>query len=870
MPQERLERLKDLYHAALERDEASRQAFLADACRDDPALFEQVQELLGARAEASAFFARPAWAPRAEPAASPGNPLPAAQAEPGLPFERLGEYRLLRRIGAGGMGAVYLARQEPIGREVALKIIRPELAGSPEARARFWREMEAVAGLRHPNIVTVYSGGEEGGTCYFAMELVPGQDLDEILREAAGGGEKVPLASLLRWASDVANALHVAHSAGVIHRDIKPSNIRVESRERAKVMDFGVARHLHLASMTLSGEFRGTPHYASPEQLRGTKRAIDARTDVYSLGVTLYQAVCGRVPFEGETTEQVFRQILDQEPVAPRRLNPSLSRDLETVILTAMEKEPARRYQSAALFAEDLGRVARGEPILARPAGALTRAWRRIKRRPVVAAAVVAAVLPVLCFLGYVLLWSYPRMQARYEEIRRLSDVKRLSDLEAEAERLWPAAPEMIPKLEDWLVRARRLVERLEIHQQSLDALRAPASLSADGAPAFPDLELEWRHGILVELVNGLRQLSGGESGTLRRVEERLSFARTVHERSIAEHAARWEAAVAAIADRGVCPRYDGLALAPQLGLVPLGPDPCSGLWEFAHIQTGAVPERGAGGSLLLTEDTGLVFVLLPGGTFAMGARPPGEAAAAGSPHADPEARPIEGPVHAVTVRPFLLSKCEMTQGQWLRFTGHNPSAYRPGDEYGGKKVTLRNPVEQVTWDEAAQVLRNLGLRLATEAEWEYAVRAGTSTVWWSGNEKESLGGTANLADRFLMRYGGGLELRFEEWLDDGYVTHAPVGSFRPNPFGLHDMNGNLSEWCQDSTDQTSYEGAPSDGSAWDTKGSFLRVFRGGSWDCNAASSRCAARFMNDGSGRFDSFGVRAAADLRPGKAGIR
>lgn len=396
---ESVERIRELYLAALEHAPAERSRFLDEACGGDAMLRERVASLLAARGEASGLFERPPWELFLDSGSGSENGSHDLEIEPGLPFQCLGEFRLIRKLGEGGMGVVYLAVQESMKRLVALKVIRPERAGSFEAEKRFWRELEAVSSLRHPNIVTVYGSGEEKGTRYFAMELVPGRDLDEILEEAKAAGERIPTQRALGWIREIARALASAHRAGIIHRDVKPSNIRIDDAGGAKLMDFGVARHVQLSTMTLTGAFRGTPRYAAPEQIEAKRDVLDERIDVYALGVTLYETVIGRPPFEGESTAQVFRRILTQEPVPPRRLNPALSRDVETVILTAMEKDPNRRYGTMAQFADDLDRLLKGEMIRARPAGPVTRAWKRVRRNPLLSAAVGVALLAVFALL---------------------------------------------------------------------------------------------------------------------------------------------------------------------------------------------------------------------------------------------------------------------------------------------------------------------------------------------------------------------------------------------------------------------------------------------------------------------------------------
>jgi formylglycine-generating enzyme required for sulfatase activity len=292
---------------------------------------------------------------------------------------------------------------------------------------------------------------------------------------------------------------------------------------------------------------------------------------------------------------------------------------------------------------------------------------------------------------------------------------------------------------------------------------------------------------------------------------------------------------------------------------VPIGTDPRSGLWEFAHLASGEVAERNADGELVLKESTGIVLVLLPGGTFSMGTRAPDPAHRLGTPNTDPAARSSEGPVHEVRLEPFFLAKHEMTQGQWLRATGTNPSAYPAGAEIGGRKHTLLHPVEQIKWADARRVLGRLGLALPTEAQWEYAARGGTTTVYWSGDWKDSLAGAVNIADRYCKQNGGPGSWLFELWIDDGYVVHAPVGTYKKNPFGLHEVTGNVWEWVEDHYGGYDLPVRPGTGERLVPRDT-PRVFRGGGFRANAVHVRSGDRYTlyaPDYSG-FD-VGARAA-----------
>lgn len=320
-----------------------------------------------------------------------GRSTPSAAAIGELPFETLGSYRLLTRLGAGGMGIVYEAEDMRLGRRVALKIIRPELAGSADALARFEREVRAVAKIRHPSIVTVFEADRDRGVPYLAMEFVPGTSLDELFVESRRTHGHVPLADLLRWTRDVARALSAAHAAGIVHRDVKPSNVRVTPEGSALLLDFGLAFDPDSASISRSGQLHGTLFYVSPEQIAGRGTKLDARADVWSLGVMLYEGLTGRVPFEGQNSQEILYRILESDPVAPRALAPELSRDVETVVLTALEKDRERRYSSATAFANDLDALLEGRPIHARPSGAVTKAWKWSRRRPAHATALALA-----------------------------------------------------------------------------------------------------------------------------------------------------------------------------------------------------------------------------------------------------------------------------------------------------------------------------------------------------------------------------------------------------------------------------------------------------------------------------------------------
>ncbi|MCA8958544.1 MAG: serine/threonine protein kinase, partial [Planctomycetes bacterium] len=316
----------------------------------------------------------------------------AADPSSARPFvDRIGEFAILRRLGHGGMGVVFLARQESVDRLVAIKVLHPQYSANAQLSARFRREAQAIARLNHPHIVRVLDYGQDQGLAYIAMEYVPGRGLDEVI--AAGG---IDTRQAILWARDVARALHTSHEQSILHRDVKPSNIRITRDGRAMLLDFGLAKALDAATLTFSSTFQGSPCYASPEQISRDHGAIGPATDVYSLAVTLYEAVTGQVPFSGETTEQMFRAILESHVTRLRAHTPQLPRDLETVVAKAMEREPERRYASAAEFADDLDAILTLRPVRARPVGMLGRTWRWVRRNQTAAAGVAVAVLALV------------------------------------------------------------------------------------------------------------------------------------------------------------------------------------------------------------------------------------------------------------------------------------------------------------------------------------------------------------------------------------------------------------------------------------------------------------------------------------------
>jgi tetratricopeptide (TPR) repeat protein len=307
-------------------------------------------------------------------------------------------YELLGELGRGGMGVVYKARQVQLNRVVALKVLRAGEYADAEDLARFRQEAEAVARFQHPNLVQIHEVGEVAGRPYMALEYVAGGSLERYL----AGTPQSPRAAAELLAT-LARAIQYAHERGVIHRDLKPANILLSAESIPKITDFGLAKRLDVElGQTRSGAIMGTPCYMAPEQAQGRGKAVGAAADVYALGVVLYEMLTGRPPFKGETPLDTLRQVLIDDPVAPRRLLGRCPRDLETICLKCLQKNPARRYASAAALADDLERFLSGTPITARPIRAWERGLKWARRRPGAAAALLAgtAFLVTLVALG--------------------------------------------------------------------------------------------------------------------------------------------------------------------------------------------------------------------------------------------------------------------------------------------------------------------------------------------------------------------------------------------------------------------------------------------------------------------------------------
>ncbi|MGE3780032.1 MAG: WD40 repeat domain-containing serine/threonine protein kinase, partial [Pirellulaceae bacterium] len=310
-------------------------------------------------------------------------------AGPGQKLSYVGEYELIEEIARGGMGVVFKARQQGLGRIVAVKMILAGYLATEQDVQRFQIEAQAAASLQHPNIVAIHQVGQHEGWHYFSMDYVEGRNLSELLRE-----NLLPAREAAAYIRQIAKAIHYAHRQGTLHRDLKPSNVLIDEQGQVRITDFGLAMRVESGQdVTQTGQILGTPSYMPPEQARADRGQLGPASDVYALGAVLYECLTGRPPFRAESVVKTIEQVLHKEPATPRLLNSVVPRDLETICLKCLRKEPGRRYGSAQELAEDLDRFLNGRPILARRVSRSERAWRWCRRNPVVASLSTATLI---------------------------------------------------------------------------------------------------------------------------------------------------------------------------------------------------------------------------------------------------------------------------------------------------------------------------------------------------------------------------------------------------------------------------------------------------------------------------------------------
>lgn len=852
---------------------------------------------------------------------------PMLRAEPHAAQRTFGDYQLGHELGRGGMGVVHEAVHQRLGRRVALKLLPSSIAPmvavarlQREARlaARLshpgivqvfdaglhegipYYAMELIDGhTLIEGLAAWHAAGLPGAEVENARTLLFG--IDDDAEPRAQCHIHVTLDAVIQ----VADALAHAHEQGIVHRDVKPANLLLRGDGRVFLSDFGIARSVSPGA-TLTAEWGGTPNYMAPEQAVGEN--TDHRADVFSLGAVLFEMLTLSRPFRGETALEVVERMRNAPTPDPRAANTKVSADLAAVVMKAMAIRPAERYGTMAAFVADLRACRDGRDVAARPPTRWLRLRRWARREPWRAvAAATAALALVIGSTGGVwftrsLVLESQRTGAALAEVNRLSLGVRLEAATRTAEGFLGRGAEQLEPMRAWLATESEALRReLPVLRQQLELVRTRAlpysaadaltdrathpraddldrlereiALKASGARILEDTvrssdaaalaarrdeiaiavgqrrrwtfarpEDQFLHDETQRLVGRLATFVEAETGSMKLVAAEIAWGTNCERIHRERGADAWRAAIAAVrAD----PRFGGLLLSPDPELLPIGADPRSGLPEFMHLRSAAagfVEVRREQGRLVVDDGLGIVFVLLP----------PGEATVGGFGSSQEHG-------HHVRFDAFLLGKYEVTQAQWQRLAGNNPSRLHAGIKVGFP-VTDSHPVEGLSAQRAVEVLQRFALDLPTEAQWEYACRAGTTTQWYFADRAQA-GNYANFADGDAAKVG--VQFRCDSDLFDGAISHAAVGSYLPNAFGLHDMHGNVQEFCPG---PSLVVGQPRDGDGR-CGGLFSNrmffVMRGGC--CTFPIADCAAAVSRPM--RFDSAaamgGCRACRPLR-------
>ncbi len=418
------------------------------------------------------------------PATIPDAATEIATASPHL--GRFGDYELLEEIARGGMGVVYKAHQVSLDRLVAVKMLLFSPLASPEHVQRFRTEATAAGSLHHPNIVSIHEVGILQNQHYLVMDFVNGPPLSRLVTDQPLAPQRAA-----GYVKTIAEAIHYAHERGVLHRDLKPSNVLIDANDQLKVTDFGLAKRLDRETeLTLSGQVLGSPGYMAPEQAAAQRGLVGKRSDVYSLGAILYHLITGRAPFMAATVAETLQQVQNAEPVSPTILNPHIPHDLKTICLKCLEKDPARRYQSACELAQDLGRWLRKEPIEARPISQTEKAWRWCRRRPLVASLTASTVLAILLgFAGVLWQWRRANVNAHAEAQQRQRAEASFQNAREVIDRMFiQVADELegLPRTEQ--IRRKLLEDALQYYQGFLKEKGEDPSVKEGAAVAYARL----------------------------------------------------------------------------------------------------------------------------------------------------------------------------------------------------------------------------------------------------------------------------------------------------------------------------------------------------------------------------------------------